>query len=76
MKKINFSNGSSSHWFSADEAENALAFAKENGISFESISNMMDDELREAVHFDLAPCTESEFLAEYLRRSDADLIVG
>lgn len=76
MKKINFSNGSSSRWFSADEAENALSFAKKNGISFEAISNMMDDDLREAVHFDLAPCSEAEFLAEYLRRSDADLIVG
>ena len=76
MKKINFSNGSSSYWFSADEAENALAFAKENGISFDCIFNVMDDDLREAVHFDLAPCSESEFLAEYLLRSDADLIVG
>lgn len=76
MKKINFSNGSSSYWFSADESENALAFAKENGISFDSISNMMDDDLREAVHFDLAPCSEAEFLAEYLRRSATDLIVG
>ena len=76
MKKINFSNGSSSYWFAADEAENALSFAKENGISFEAIACVMDDDLREAVHFDLAPCTESEFLAEYLRRSDADLIVG
>ena len=76
MKKINFSNGSSSYWFSADEAENALSFAKENGISFEAIACVMDDDLRESIHFDLAPCSEAEFLAEYLRRSDADLIVG
>lgn len=76
MKKINLSNGSSSSWFSAEEAENAIVFAEKNGISFESISAVMDDELRESIHFDLAPCSEAEFLAEYLRRSDADLIVG
>lgn len=76
MKKINLSNGSSSHWFSADESENAIIFAKENGISFDSIACVMDDDLRDSIHFDLAPCSEAEFLAEYLRRSDADLIVG
>lgn len=76
MKKINFSNGSSSPWFSADEAENAIIFAKENGISFNSIACVMEDDLREAVHFDLAPCSEAEFLSEYLRRADADLIIG
>lgn len=76
MKKINFSNGSSSHWFSADESENAIIFAKENGISFEAIACVMDDDLRESIHFDLAPCSEAEFLAEYLRRSATDLIVG
>lgn len=76
MKRINLLNGSTSCWFSADEAENAIIFAKDNGISFNSIACMMEDDLREAVHFDLAPCSESEFLAEYLRRSDADLIVG
>lgn len=29
---------------------------------------LMDDELREAVHNDLAPCTDKEFLAEYMKR--------
>ena len=29
---------------------------------------MMDDELREAVHRDLAPCTDEEFLREYEKR--------
>jgi hypothetical protein len=28
----------------------------------------MDDELREEVHADLAPCTEQEFFDEYARR--------
>ena len=29
---------------------------------------MMDDELREEVHRDLAPCTDEEFLREYEKR--------
>lgn len=31
---------------------------------------LMDDEIREAVHADLAPCTEQEFLAEYMARHE------
>lgn len=30
--------------------------------------NLMDDELREAVHFDMAPCVWSEFVSEYCAR--------
>lgn len=36
---------------------------------------MMDDDLREAVHMDMAPCSDAEFLAEYLRRSTDDLCI-
>ncbi len=32
---------------------------------------LMDDEIREAVHADLAPCSELEFLEEYIRRHEA-----
>lgn len=31
---------------------------------------LMDDEIREAVHADLAPCSNAEFLAEYCRRHE------
>ena len=40
------------------------------------IVNMMDDEIREDVHADLAPCTELEFLSEYLHRADDGLMIG
>ena len=30
----------------------------------------MDDEIREAVHEDLAPCTDEEFLEEYIKRHE------
>jgi hypothetical protein len=29
---------------------------------------LMDDEIRETVHADIAPCTDIEFLAEYMKR--------
>lgn len=37
-------------------------------IDFEAAVTMMDDEIREKVHFDLAPCTEQEFFDEYAKR--------
>lgn len=40
------------------------------------IVDMMNDEIREDVHADLAPCTEREFLAEYLRRAMDGLVIG
>lgn len=36
--------------------------------TFDAIVNLMDDELREAVHRDIAPCTDDEFLEEYRKR--------
>lgn len=34
----------------------------------DAIAVHMDGEIREAVHFDLAPCSPEKFLAEYIRR--------
>ena len=39
----------------------------ERGL-YDAAVALMDDELREEVHADLAPCTEEEFLQEYCRR--------
>lgn len=33
--------------------------------NFEELVNLMDDEIREQVHAELAPCTEEEFLKRY-----------
>ena len=35
---------------------------------FEAAVALMDDDLREAVHRDLAPCSNEAFLREYERR--------
>ena len=39
-----------------------------NVYNYDSAVSFMDDEIREAVHADLAPCTEIEFLREYEKR--------
>ena len=35
---------------------------------FNAAVQLMDDELREQIHAELAPCTDEEFLREYERR--------
>lgn len=40
------------------------------------VEQLMDDDTREQVHRELAPCTELEFLARYLEIADDDLIIG
>lgn len=37
---------------------------------FDAAVQLMDDDLREEVHADLAPCTDEEFLREYERRHE------
>ena len=39
----------------------------DNG-NYDSAVALMDDEIREAVHADLAPCSDTEFLTEYMKR--------
>ena len=45
-------------------------------IEWDVVVNYMDDDIRERVHDELAPCTEEEFLNRYLELSDDDLIIG
>ena len=39
--------------------------------AFDYAVELMDDDIREAIHSDLAPCTEQEFLDEYVIRHAA-----
>lgn len=34
--------------------------------TMDTIASYMDDDIRETVHFELAPCTPEEFLIRYL----------
>lgn len=38
--------------------------------NYKSAVALMDDELREEVHGDLAPCTNQEFIEEYAKRHE------
>ena len=40
-------------------------------INYDAAVELMDDDLREEVAADLAPCTEQEFFAEYAKRHAA-----
>lgn len=67
---ISLNNGRT--WVDADEAMEEINARNMWG----AVVAVMNDETREAVHNDIAPCTESEFLAEYLRRAEDGLVVG
>lgn len=66
MKQISINNG-----VSYTTIEDAIAT-----VGMDTIAMMMDDEIREQVANDIAPCTDEEFVAEYLRRAEEDLIIG
>lgn len=40
--------------------------SKDNNSTWDAIVNYMDDDKREAVHFELAPCTKTEFINRYI----------
>lgn len=66
MSGISINNGAS--YISVSEAIET--------VGMDVIVSMMDEELREQVHHDIAPCTNEEFVEEYLRRSNEDIIIG
>lgn len=66
MAQISIDNGHS--YVTASEALET--------ISLDTMTNYMDDDTREAVHNELAPCTDVEFLTRYLEFAADDLIIG
>ena len=66
---ISLDNGNT--WLTAEEA---MPEIQERGL-WDAIVAMMDDEVREAVARDLAPCTEEDFLEEYLGRG-GEIVIG
>lgn len=66
MKKISIDNGAT--YTTPAEA------LKE--ISLDTMAEYMDDDTREAVHNELAPCSDLEFLTRYLEIAPGDLIIG
>lgn len=66
MKQISINNGAT--YTTAAEALEE--------ISLDTMADYMDDDAREAVHNELAPCSDIEFLERYLEIAPDDLIVG
>ena len=69
-KEISLNNGSSYM-----SAEDAMPEIIKRGL-WETVVEFMDDETREAVHSELAPCTNLAFLRRYLELAPEDLIIG
>ena len=78
-KEISLDNGV--HYLSAAEAIAELRSRSEDyDVPFaklwQAVADMMDDDTRETVHAELAPCTEEEFLTRYLEIAPDDLTIG
>lgn len=47
--------------------KNDIVILRGKQVSFKACVGYMDDEIRERLHFDIAPCTDQEFLDAYER---------
>lgn len=70
MKHISLDNAHT--YLSADDAMPEIIKRNLWGL----VVSQMDDDIRESVHNDIAPCTEAEFLREYLIRADSNIVIG
>ena len=43
---------------------------KGNEIDYDAAVNLMNDEIREKLHSELAPCTNQEFFDEYVKQHE------
>lgn len=57
-------------------AEELDEHTDEIGARWDAIAEAMDDETRERVHAELAPCSEIDFLRRYLELAPCDLVIG
>ena len=92
MTTINFDNGCGMYYDAddVDYAIRAIEgiYSDKDDIEFaekliglidrywDEIVLCMDKELAEEVHNDIAPCTNAQFLAEYLRRAHNGIVIG
>lgn len=74
-KNINFDNGNGPS-FDAVDIEDAEDILDQMNAYWDTITELMDPEIRKAIHEDRAPCSRADFLAEYLRRAHNDIVIG
>lgn len=70
-RSISLDNGNT--YYSIDDLTD---IAPEIDKYWRALEVMMDDDTREAVIWDMAPCSNLDFLREYLTRATDDLILG
>ena len=70
MKQVSINNGTT--YMTAEEA---MPEIMARGL-WNALVNVMDDDTREEVAAELAPCSEEEFLVRYLALASADLVIG
>lgn len=70
IKEISLDNGNS-----FTDAHDAIREIMDRNL-WDAVVNMMDDDTREAVAAELAPCTEEVFLSRYLELARENLIIG
>ena len=79
MKGISLDNGGT-YLDAHDAIEELRKQSEEYEVPFsklwQNLADLMDDDTRETVHAELAPCTEEEFLTRYLELATDDLIYG
>lgn len=72
MVKISLNNGCSFKSYNDLSVDDIDYIIKD----WDNIVSYMDDDAREEVHSELAPCSELEFFKRYLEIAKADLIIG
>lgn len=70
VREISLDNGIT--FLTADEA---MPIIDDRNL-WEAVVEVMDTEIREAVHSELAPCTKLAFLRRYLELAPENLIIG
>ena len=68
-KEISLNNGTT--FYFADELSDDII-----NKNWQLLTVAMDDDVREKVHLELAPCTNREFLNRYMEIATEDLIIG
>ena len=71
---VSVDNGRS--YMTAPETIEYLSLCADPGAVWDTLVNFMDDETREQVCSELAPCSDAEFLTRYLELAPCDLVIG